>query len=236
MDNQGKWYLRACALVATWWMGPSQRRLFSSIWINETNHQGWMDSVVYSGSKPRLLEYIQSLTHSRGMDIVGKYQMRDLSQDSGEYLSAVRNLRCLTFSDIRFEQIGEEGFRTCFSAFRETLGYLSLEAITTSFGAFVTLVVYFPNIAYLQLHLVELEPDEEPIPSLSRPLRGMVHVHYNGLRCLDFIKRFAKLDLEYEELVIESFLPMRGKFLEGALRISASTVKFLKLFAQYKSR
>ena len=217
-------------------MGPSQKRLFSSIWIDETNHQGWMDSIVSSGSKPRLLEYVHSLTHSRGVDFHDKYQMRDLSQDSGEYLSAMCNLRSLTFYDIRIEQIGEEGFRTCFSAFRETLRYLSLDSIATSFGAFVTLVDYFPNIAYLQLRLFELEPGENPVPSLSRPLRGIVHVHYDQLRCVDFIKRFAKLDLEYEELVIELvFLPMRGKFLEGALQISASTVNVLKLFSEYKS-
>ena len=95
-----------------------------------------------------------------------KYQMRDLLQDSGEYLSVLKKLHSLTLSNVVVEHIGEE-LRTCFSAFRETLTYLSLATSATSFSAFVTLTDYFPNIATLELRPFALKSDEGPIQSLS---------------------------------------------------------------------
>ena len=160
--------------------------------------------------------------------------MRDLPQDSGEYLSALRNIHSLTLCDIKVEDIGEEGFRGCFSVFRETLTHLSLDAFTTSFSAFVTLVNYFPNITTLQLSSFALERDMGPVPSLTRPLRGTIHVHCVRAHCSRFFDRFSKLDLEYEELVIDPPWSMGWKFLEGALRTSPGTIKFLRLGAELK--
>ena len=160
--------------------------------------------------------------------------MRDLAQDSGKYLSALRNLRSLTLSNIRVQHINEEEFRVCFSAFRETLTYLSLWNSITSFSAFVTLVDYFPNIRTLQLCWLAPEPDEGPVPPLSRPLRGKVHIHHFRSHSTEFLNRFAKLDMEYEELVI-TFSPLAETvFMEGALQISANTVEFLRLNAEPK--
>ena len=96
----------------------------------------------------------------------------------------------------------------------------------------MTLVDYFPNIATLELRSFALEPDGGPIPPLSRPLRGKVHIHRVSNH-LEFLDRFAKLDLEYEGLVIHSPSFFRStKFVEGALRISANTVAFLSLTAE----
>ena len=158
--------------------------------------------------------------------------MRDLPRDSGEYLSALHNTRSLTLCDIKVEDIGEEGFRACFSAFRETLTHLSLDAFTTSFSAFVTLVDYFPNITSLRLSSFAQERDTGPVPSPSRPLRGKIHIHNVRTHCLRFFDRFAKLDLEYEELVIDSPWSMAWKFLESTLRTSPGTIKFLRLAAE----
>ena len=102
--------------------------------------------------------------------------MHDLARHSGEYLSALRNIHSLRLCNIRLEHIGEDQFRTCFSAFRETLTHLSLEIVTTSIGEFVTLMDYFPNITDLQLCSFELEQDEGPVPPLSRSFRGRLHV------------------------------------------------------------
>jgi len=102
--------------------------------------------------------------------------MRDLPQDSGEYLSALRNIHNLTLFNTKVEHIPKDQFHTCFSTFRGTLTYLSLEVFDTSFSAFVTLVNFFPNLRTLQLRSFALGPDEGPVPSLSRPLRGKLHL------------------------------------------------------------
>ena len=225
-DSEGQRTLRvACPLVATWWTGPSQTLLFSWVEINESNYRRWMDGVVHSGSKDHLLGYVRSLCHDRGT-----YRMQDLARDSGGYLSALRNLRILIFFYLRVEHVSEGEFHTCFSAFRETLTYLSLSQFSVSFSAFVTLVGYFPNITTLRLHSFMLRPDEGPVPSLSQPLRGKLHIHEVPADSLEFFSRFAQLDMEYEELVVDSFIDISTPgFAETALRISPSTVKFLRL-------
>ena len=156
--------------------------------------------------------------------------MRDLAHDSGGYLSGLRNLRNLTLSNILVEHISEGEFHTCFSAYRETLTYLNINTLTTSFSAFVTLVGYFPNLTSLRLHWFTLKPDEGPVTSLSQPLRGKLHIHDAPADSLEFFSRFTQLDTEYEELIIDSFIDVSTPgFAETALRISPSTVKFLRL-------
>ena len=151
-DNKGRPTLIACALVATWWTGPSQRCLFSSVFMHGKNYERWMNGVVLSGSKIHLLGYVRSLRqYPRTPSTKNNYAMQNLSEDSGEYLSALHNIRSLELANITIEHIGEGGFRTCFSAFRETLTSLLLMAFVTSFGTFVTLVDYFPNITTLRM-------------------------------------------------------------------------------------
>lgn len=91
----------ACALVATWWTRPSQRRLFSSVAIQGGNYGRWMSGVVTPGPKVHLLEHVRSLWHSPGLESKLGYRMRHLPQDSGKYLSALRNLHSLTFHNTK---------------------------------------------------------------------------------------------------------------------------------------
>ena len=181
-------------------------------------------------SEARPFEYVRSLWHDYGLDVTTKYRMRDLAQHSGRYLPALRNLRRLRFSNIVIEHINEESFRVCFSAFRETLTCLFLDIFTTSFSAFVTLVDYFPNLTTLRLHRFQLEPEEGPAPSLSRPFRGKLHVHAQA-GSLELLNRLAKLNPQYEELEIDhSFaVTLHTPFLEAALQINPGTVKILRL-------
>ena len=230
-DRQGRQTLIACALVATWWMEPSRRRLFSSVEIHESNYKLWMNGVVSSGSKAHLLKYVRSLSHSSVPNITITYGMRDLARDSGGYLSGLHNLQSLTMSVIRVEYISGGLFYTCFSAFRDTLTLLSLIHFTTSLGAFVALVNYFPNIKTLELFWPMLEPDEGPVPSLSRPLRGRLFLLNVIPNSLEFFNQFAKLDLEYDELAIDPDF-IGTEVLESALRISTRTVRFLRLTAE----
>ena len=237
--NEERRTLIACALVATWWTEPSQRRLFSSVKIRHDNYERWMNGVVYSGSKDRLLGYVRSMWHSVNPFTRDdeQFRMQILPGFSGEYLSALHNLRRLMLRLIIVEHIREEGFRTCFSAFRETLTYLSLGGFTTApFSAFVALVDYFLNVTTLQLEPAFASILEEgSVPAFSRPPRGRLIVYEVQVDNLGFFNRFASLDLEYEELIIASHFPFMGtKFAESVLQISTSTVKFLKLVRGFR--
>ena len=231
-DRGGRRTLMACALVAAWWTGPSQRHLFSSVEIHERNYKRWMNGVVLSESKDHLLEHVRSLQYAC---FVG-YRMRHPPGGSRNYLSALRNLHSLTLCHTRVEHISETEFRACFSTFRETLTSLSLDNVTTSLSTFVTLVDYFPNITTLRLDSFELEPSSEPVPPLSRPLRGKLHlrdVDDHHSRSLD---QFVNLDLEYEELVINFSPRYHIGVIEKALQISTSTVKYLRLTGEIQRK
>ena len=179
-NKEGRSTLVACALVATWWTGPSQRRLFSSVPLNDGNHQRWMNGIVLPGSKTDLLRYIHSILHSFFPLHGTWYPVRSLPKDSGQYLPALCNLRSLSLYNAYIEHLSEVEFRTCFSAFRETLTGLAIGFFSTSFSAFVALVNYFPNITTLRLGSFSLRPDEEPVPLLSRPLRGKIYIRYTN--------------------------------------------------------
>ena len=233
-SREGRPTLNACALVATWWIGPSQRRLFSSVSIYNENHQQWIDDVILSRSKTLLLQCAHSLRHHRSLGEGAMYPIQDLPGDSGEYLSALQNIRNLELVHIRIERLSQAEFDTCFSAFRGTLTNLTLWNFTASFDAFLTLVDYFPNIVTLRLSPSGLEPDEGPVLPLSRPLRGKLHVSYATQNCLGLIDRFAMLDLEYAELVVDSISGAPTEFLGRILRLSPDTVEYLRLTIPFR--
>ena len=228
--GEGRQTLTACALVATWWTESSQRHLFSSVDVDQDNYEQWMNGVSLSRSKALLLGYVHSLGYYRD---IGD-QMRGIPEEFGKCLPALRNLHSLTLSNIEAEHLSRENLRARFSAFRVTLTYLSLDNFTTLFRALVNLVDYFPNITTLQLRSFILKLDGGLVPHLSRPYQGKLLVSITRHGDLEFFNRFAKLDLEYEELTVESPYPMfiGAKFVESALRISAGTVKFLRLTSE----
>lgn len=231
--DSGRPTLIACALVATRWRGRSQKLLFSSVDINEDNYERWVNGVVRSDSKARLLEYVHSMWYSRCLGS-NRYRMQDLAEVSGEYLSALPNLHRLTFTGIQVGHISQAQLHACFSVFREALTYLFLDTFTTSFSAFVTLVGYFPHITTLRIGQFVLKLDEGPIPLLPRPFRGKLHVNQVQADYLEFFDRFAQLNPEYEELVISAPKLPETEFVESALQISASTVQFLRLTTQLR--
>ena len=95
---------------------------------------------------------------------------------------------------------GGEAFPTCFSAFPETLS-------GPLFSTLVTLVDCFPKLTTLQLNPVEFEPNEGPVPPLSRLLVGKIFFGHTNSSCLEFLNRLAKLDLKYDGLVVGLILP-----------------------------
>lgn len=235
LNREGRQTLIACALVATWWVGPCQRRLFSAVSIDEENHQRWMDGVVLPSPKTRLLQHIRSLL--LGSDGGTECPTQSFAGNFGSFLSALRNLRSLTLRDISIVSIGEEAFHTCFSAFRESLTELSLERFNTSFNVFATLVGYFPNVTTLRLEILALDVDEGPATPSSLPLRGEIYIRYTPIDWQEFANRFTKLNPEYDRMVIDArpFMEELGPFmvetapLESILQLSASSVKYLRL-------
>jgi hypothetical protein len=193
-----------------------------------------MNGVALSEPKTRLCRYVRSFKRDFGLGNRTRYPMRGLPGDSGGYLSALHNLRILSLNNIILEKISEEGFLTCFSAFRETLTKLYIWSCAMSFSAFVTMVDYFPNLTVLQLGFVELKPDEGSVPSLSRPLRGTIRIDFMTPSCLGFANQLAKLDLEYDRLVIGAGFSTEAETLAGFLQISPKTVKYLGLIVNLR--
>ena len=153
--------------------------------------------------------------------------MQKLAEDSGEYLSALHGVRSLELYSISIGPISQEDLRNCFLAFSETLTDLTLNNFATSFSGFVTLLDHFPNLTALKFRKFTVSPDEGPVPLLSRPLRGKIYVGFLYADCREFFSRFAELDLEYEELVVSSWMQA-----ESVLRLSTGTVKYLRLKAR----
>ena len=89
----------------------------------------------------------------------------------------------------RLSSISESQHRSCFSASRDTLTYLSLDYFTTSFGAFATSVDYFPNITALRLRSMNLKPNEGLVLDDHHlgPFGGNLH-----LRCSKLFSRIPR--------------------------------------------
>ena len=104
-----------------------------------------------------------------------------------------------------------------------TLTYFSLVVFNASLSTFETLVDYLPNIRILKLRSFVLEPDEKPVVVFTALEK--LYVDYIHPDRLEFFNKFAKLELEYEELKVGS-LSSEAVFLESALQIRANTVKY----------
>jgi hypothetical protein len=202
LDRGGRKVLIACASVATWWARPSQRRLFSSVSLDDENYLQWMEGVALLILKTHLLRYVRSIL----LGLYGKadYSTQDISRDSGGYLSALHNLRSLALCNVALLSNGQEEIHTCFSAFRETL---RIEIFTCD---------YF----------------ESPVPPLSQPLRGEIYIRFTEIYWWKFIDQFTMLNQKYERLVLDfGSILVDAKNLESLLRSSASSVKYLQLEA-----
>ncbi|KAF9783863.1 hypothetical protein BJ322DRAFT_1021634 [Thelephora terrestris] len=134
LDREGRKVLIACVSVATWWARPSQRRLFSSVSLDDENYLQWMEGVALPILKTHLLRYVRSIL----LGLYGKadYSTQDISRDSGGYLSALHNLRSLTLCNVALLSNGQEEIHTCFSAFRETLR-IEIFTLVLDFGSIV---------------------------------------------------------------------------------------------------
>lgn len=222
-DREDRPTLVACALVATWWTGPSQRRLFSLVSITDKNFWRWMNDIVHPQPKTHLLRYVRSLTCYFGLEGI-RCPMVLLLRDSGEHLSTLENL---SLHEVTV-YIEKKQLNSCFSGFRETLTSFSLRSVAMSFSMFVTVIGYFPNITTLRLGSFTLRPDERPVPPLPRPLRGRIYLYDIGSRWR-FIDRLAELDLEYSGLIVQFHSSVVTEHFNRMLRLSEKTVKYLRL-------
>jgi len=91
------------------------------------------------------------------------------------YLPSLHHLKSLGLSSMH---LGPDVPRKIglFSAFQHTLSSLCLSTCHVTSGALITLINYFPPLANLELQSLTYVADHEPVPRLSRPLRGRLDI------------------------------------------------------------
>ena len=192
--------LRNCSLVAKSWVYPSQKKLFETVCISSSTHSSWADRI--SPANIELLLHVRSITYT--LDMASQFHFPAYRIDSiSDYLPSFHNLESLILSsiDLRSKLDISQQVRN-FSAFQHTLASLSLWGCSISSGALTTVVNYFPNLAGLQLRAPIYRPAPEPVPLLSRPLRGRLSIQLFMTKDIPVLDRLSDLPPELDELAI----------------------------------
>jgi len=190
--------LQNCSLVAKSWVHCSQKRLFQTVNISKSTRSSWKDRI--SPVNLELLHHVRSLTFT--IDPTAWLRFPGYRIDSlGDYLPSFHNLESLVLSSMDLQsdisqQVGN------FAAFRLTLSSLSLSGCYLSPSVLVIIVNCFPNLIDLQLRAPMRAEDHEPVPPLSRPLRGRLSVLAFRNHDLPVLNQLSDLPPELDELVI----------------------------------
>jgi hypothetical protein len=195
--------LRSCSLVTKSWTSPCQKRLFKDVEIHPGNLQRWLDDI--SPENVELLGCVHALTYKEyvspksGTTGPAHHALR-------EYLPSFRTLRHL----ILHSHISSlpQPLEIC-SAFQNTLSDITLVFCSITKCEFVALVNYFPNLMHLHLRYIKYLKEDKSIPPLSR-------LHFKNIRViqlseggLDLIEELSRLGLQFEEVVISEWDPLR---------------------------
>ena len=89
-----------------------------------------------------------------------------------------------------------------FSAFRHCLSSLSIWSCHVTSSALIALINYFPLLMDLDLHELTHETDGEPLPQLSRPLRGRLTIIGCRTEHRALFKNLSSPPPELDELVL----------------------------------
>ena len=191
--------LRNCSLVAKSWVYRSQKRLFQTVSISKSTRSSWVDRI--SPANLELLHHVRSLTYT--IDPTARLRFPAHHIDSlDDYLPSFHNLESLVLSSMDLQSDIPQQVEN-FAAFRLTLSSLSLWDCYLSPCALITIVNCFPDIVDLQLRALMHTEDHEPIPPLSRPLRGKFSVLAFRSHDLPVLNRLSDLPPELDELVID---------------------------------
>ena len=181
--------LRNCSLVEKSWTYPSQKRLFVSINLTPEIHKTWLETA--PPTHPEVMQHVRTLTCLR---------FRFFGLLHGDYFRSLHRLQHLTLRDIsRIESYTPH----LFLAFKNTLSSLTLYCVTLTWGAFVRLVDYFPNLRALDFSESTFQPDSPPTPQFSRPPRGKLRLSTLSMSAFGTLcQGIAGLELEYDQLEI----------------------------------
>ena len=216
--------LRNCSLVAKSWVYPSQKRLFATVRISSRDYHLWKDRI--SPAKIEPLHHVRSLTYI--LDTTARFRPPEYHIDSlSNYLPSFRRLKKLVLSSICL-QSGIPQQLENFGPFQHKLSSLSLWSCHVSSGALVTIVNYFPNLVDLQLCVLTLKEDGEPIPPLSRPLRGRLDIQQFWNDDLSLLDHLSDPPPELDELVVFGYVRMPVAY-DRVVTTYAGSVKRLEL-------
>ena len=190
--------LRSCSLIARSWMYPSRKWLFKDVFISRKTHQPWLNRI--SARDVDLLRNVRTFTYVYDDTVqngITPYRIDSLYR----YLPSFRHLERLGLSSMFLgpevpQQIG------IFSAFQHSLSSLSLTSCYITSGALITLINYFPLLMRLGLQSATHEVNGEPVPQLSRPLRGTLAITCCRTQDRALFDKLSNPPPELDELVL----------------------------------
>lgn len=223
--------LRNCSLVAKSWVHRCQKRLFETVSISKSTHSSWANSI--SPANIELLYHVRSLTYL--LDPNGWFCFPAHRVDSlGNYLPSLSNLESLVLSSMDLQSDVSQDVGN-FSAFWHTLSSLSLRSCYVSPGGLIAIANCFHNLTDLQLYALIHTEDQEPVPTLSRPLRGRLTVQTFRSQDLPILDRLSDLSPELDELVIGG-TPQTGISYGHIVDTYGRNVKHLRLLRGYERK
>ena len=212
--RQDKQALRNCSLVAKSWTYPSQKLLYTDVFLTPLTYQTWQE--IASPTSAKLLRNVHSLTC---------HQFNSLHEFHEGYLKSFHRLQCLTLN-----RVGNLNLDTVnsFSAFQNTLSSLSLIYVSLTLDAFITLIGYFPKLRELRLSEPTFDSDNRTVPPPSTPPRGSLRVTTITPNIL--LRELCELELEYDGLEIFDIPGNSKSHTRSVISTCEKTLKHLKLY------
>ena len=211
--------LHNCSLIAKSWVFPSQKLLYARVCLYPVNYQKWQETVSPMGAEP--------LRHVRALKCCFFYS---LYPSYGSYFGSLHRLQCLALCSITHI---ESGVTNLFTAFQATLWLLYLGHLSLTWGTFINLVDYFPNLRELRLIKSSFEGDHRAIPPFSRPPRGklcLIALSSEDMSILSTV--LSASELQYDELEIIKVVDQTPSHVRPILSACGKTLKHLVLDPQ----
>jgi len=212
--------LRNCSLITKSWLDPCQRRLFERVRISSETCQSWLDNI--SPNNTVLLSHVRELVYfAEGERDPQDFPTERVDDGLSIYLPSFCQLQRLTFDYVDIEPTIPHN-PTLFFAFQHSLSSLTLLQVSITWGGFVTLLGYFPNLRNLEIREMQFKEGIRPTPRPPCALRGRLLVHCT-VESTSYTDRFAGLDPEYEELVL------MGEYDQDLVTAVEDNLKFLRI-------
>ena len=194
--------LQACSLVAKSWVYPAQKLLFSSVVLNTSTYLLWRKRIRLN--KTTLLNHVRSLHYWERDPNPPRWSGPPRIDGLIRYLPSFRQLRTLTLSRMSVESDFSQQVKI-FSVFQHTLSSLSIRLVSLPRSAFIALVDFFPNLKNLEICNPHFCEDDQQPTTLSRPLRGGLHIAGFMLEALvTFSDQLLRMQVAYDKLTAEN--------------------------------